>query len=127
MFPLYRIAFRSAPWRSITFRSPMETEMLLDWSDTFPASIWSAVIKSDKMIQIVYYVNFAIKSIDSCWMLRRATLNLSKNTQYINKWGLNKIKTKNILADWWRVISMDWLWPCNSTKQLFWYYFTSYY
>ena len=51
--------------------------------------------------------------------------------QAVKKWGLKNIKTKNILADWWRKlkcqekffrISVDWRWPCNSTKQLCWFF-----
>ena len=61
----------------------------------------------DKIIKIVYYVihiNFLIKSTDSCWKLRRGQHETSWKT-YIKlrsitkNFGLNKIETKNILAD----------------------------
>ena len=61
----------------------------------------------DKMIKIVYYVihiNFPIKSIDSCWKLRRGQHETSRKIyiklrSIVKNLGLKKIKTKNILAD----------------------------
>ena len=104
MFPLYRIAFWSVTLRSITFCSPVENRNVV--GSIRHVSCFH-LERYDKMIKTVYYVihiNFPIKSIDSCWKLRRGQHETSRKIyiklrRILKNLGFEKIKTKNILAD----------------------------
>ena len=118
MFPLYRIAFWSVPWRTIIFCRSVVGSIRHD--SCFHLE------RYDEMINIVYYVihiNFLIKSTDSCWKLRRGQHETSRKIyiklqSIVKHSGLKKNKTKNILADSRKLkcrekfyrISVDWRW-----------------